>query len=262
MLAAVRAELHDDAERSVAALHDQASRDVSEDSRALLDGWPAMAESYSGDEQVVRIRDRELRTRLTRQTLADSRIPRVALPRFTDHGELLRFLRKENLPGYFPYAAGVFPFKRDGEDPARMGYHIAEAGANPISQLARSPSRPTCCAAHDAASGMAVRRWRTPSTGTRAYGPAPPPSGWHGCPPPSTPRARSPRAPRSSGPTAPAPWSSWTKTTPGASAYPGSPLLQGQYWAVADKHRRRRRAWWARRCGKSPAQLDRSPSRR
>src|SRR6185437_11998445 len=47
-------------------------------------------------------------------------IPRVALPKFTDHGELLRFLRKENLPGYFPYTAGVFPFKREGEDPARM----------------------------------------------------------------------------------------------------------------------------------------------
>ena len=44
----------------------------------------------------------------------------MALPRYTDHGELLRFLREENLPGYFPFTAGVFPFKREGEDPARM----------------------------------------------------------------------------------------------------------------------------------------------
>ena len=44
----------------------------------------------------------------------------MALPRYTDHGNLLRFLREENLPGYFPFTAGVFPFKRDGEDPARM----------------------------------------------------------------------------------------------------------------------------------------------
>ena len=80
----------------------------------------AAVEAYSGDEQVVTVRDRELRTPLTRETLSGSRIPRVALPRYTDDGELLRFLRGENLPGRFPFTAGVFPFKREGEDPARM----------------------------------------------------------------------------------------------------------------------------------------------
>ena len=88
--------------------------------RPSLPRWPAVVAAYSGDEQVVRVRDRELRTRLTRESLSGSVIPRVALPRFTDHGELLRFLREENLPGYFPFTAGVFPFKREGEDPARM----------------------------------------------------------------------------------------------------------------------------------------------
>ena len=83
-------------------------------------GWPAVVESYSGDEQVVRVRDKEIRTKLTRESLSGTKIPRVALPRFTDHGELVRFWRSENLPGYFPFTAGVFPFKRDGEDPARM----------------------------------------------------------------------------------------------------------------------------------------------
>ncbi|HEY6495668.1 MAG TPA: fused isobutyryl-CoA mutase/GTPase IcmF [Trebonia sp.] len=135
-LAAVRAELIDDQERSVVTadpdtapespghavgvLLDRARRDVTEDSAALIEGWPAVVDSYSGDEQVVRVRDRELRTRLTRESLSGNPIPRVALPRFTDHAELLRFLREENLPGYFPFTAGVFPFKRDGEDPARM----------------------------------------------------------------------------------------------------------------------------------------------
>jgi methylmalonyl-CoA mutase len=119
-LAAVRAELAGDSEREVADLEAQAAREVSAASAGLIDGWPAVAESYAGDEQVVRVRDKELRTTLTRESLSGNRIPRVALPRFADHGELLRFLRKENLPGYFPFAAGVFPFKRDGEDPARM----------------------------------------------------------------------------------------------------------------------------------------------
>ena len=108
------------AEQAVAALLDQATADLSEDSAALIKAWPAVVESYSGDEQVVKVRDRELRTTLTRESLSGSKIPRVALPRYADHGELLRFLREENLPGYFPFTAGVFSFKREGEDPARM----------------------------------------------------------------------------------------------------------------------------------------------
>ncbi|TDB85881.1 methylmalonyl-CoA mutase [Actinomadura sp. KC216] len=114
----VRAELTDASE--VEDLLAGARRDVAPENADLIEGWPAVVESYSGDEQVVRIRDKELHTKLTRESLSGSRIPRVALPRFTDHGELLRFLRNENLPGRFPFTAGVFPFKRDNEDPARM----------------------------------------------------------------------------------------------------------------------------------------------
>ena len=98
-----------------------ARREVTEDSAALIEGWPAVAQRPtratsrwcgSGTGSCAR--------QLTRESLSGSLIPRVALPRFTDHGELLRFLREENLPGYFPFTAGVFPFKREGEDPARM----------------------------------------------------------------------------------------------------------------------------------------------
>ncbi|UGT39422.1 methylmalonyl-CoA mutase family protein [Nocardia yamanashiensis] len=103
-------------EASVAELLERARRELPSESAALIARWPALTESYQGDEQIVRVRDKELR----RETLSGSSIPRVALPRYTDHGELLRFLRAEHLPGHFPYTAGVFPFKRDGEDPARM----------------------------------------------------------------------------------------------------------------------------------------------
>ena len=119
-LTEVAAELSGEPAEAVAALARQAREDLSDASAGLIESWPAVVESYSGDEQVVLTRDRELRTQLTRETLSGSRIPRVALPRYTDHGELLRFLREENLPGYFPFTAGVFPFKREGEDPARM----------------------------------------------------------------------------------------------------------------------------------------------
>ncbi|NCW99974.1 MAG: methylmalonyl-CoA mutase, partial [Betaproteobacteria bacterium] len=66
------------------------------------------------------VRDREIRTALTTTSLSGTVIPKVALPRYEDDGEMLSFLRRENLPGFFPYTAGVFPFKREGEDPTRM----------------------------------------------------------------------------------------------------------------------------------------------
>ncbi len=99
---------------------DEAAAELPQEVRQQLERWPAVVESYSGDEQVVKVRDKELHTKLTKQSLSGTKVPRVALPRYTDHGELVRFLRRENLPGYFPFTAGVFSFKRDNEDPARM----------------------------------------------------------------------------------------------------------------------------------------------
>ena len=66
------------------------------------------------------MRGKEIRTALRRTTLSSTSVPRVALPRATDHDYLVRFLRSENLPGFFPFTAGVFRFKREGEPPARM----------------------------------------------------------------------------------------------------------------------------------------------
>ncbi|TMR95844.1 fused isobutyryl-CoA mutase/GTPase IcmF [Nonomuraea basaltis] len=116
-LAAVQELVADD---RLTELHAQAGRELTDESRALIDTWPAVKERYTADELVVKVRDREIHTPLWRETLSGSRVPRVALPRYTDHGDLLRFLRSENLPGTFPFTAGVFPFKREDEDPTRM----------------------------------------------------------------------------------------------------------------------------------------------
>ena len=86
----------------------------------LLEQWPKTRELYAADEYVVRIRDKELRTTLTYESLSGTKVRKVSLPRFEDDGEILRFLMKENVPGSFPYTAGVFAFKREGEDPTRM----------------------------------------------------------------------------------------------------------------------------------------------
>ncbi len=98
----------------------EADAALSAHSRSALERWPAVVEAYSGDEHITAIRDKEIRNSLWRESLSGTRIPRVALPRYGDDGETLRFIREENLPGEFPYTAGVFPFKREGEDPARM----------------------------------------------------------------------------------------------------------------------------------------------
>ena len=87
----------------------------------LLESWPDQVKAYSGDEKVdVLPNGKEIVTKLNTISLSGNKISRVSLPRYDDNGELVKWLMRENLPGEFPYTAGVFPFKREGEDPARM----------------------------------------------------------------------------------------------------------------------------------------------
>ena len=97
-------------------------RESAIDSRAnkLLASWDQLKEDYSGDEYVVKVRDKEMRTALTRTSLSGTKVSRVSLPTFSDHGDLLKWLLLENVPGRFPFTAGVFQFKRESEDPTRM----------------------------------------------------------------------------------------------------------------------------------------------
>jgi len=85
-----------------------------------IDSWKEIKNAYSGDNFVYKVRDREFHVPLYSQSLSNQRIPKVVLPQFVDRGEIYRWLREENLPGYFPYTAGVFPFKRTDEAPTRM----------------------------------------------------------------------------------------------------------------------------------------------
>ncbi len=99
-----------------------ADRDAKQDPRAkkLLDMWPQTKAAYSGDEYVVKIRGKEIRSALTTVSLSGTHVPKVALPKFDDASEILRWQLKENVPGSFPFTAGVFAFKRENEDPTRM----------------------------------------------------------------------------------------------------------------------------------------------
>jgi len=93
---------------------------LAQDAKKLLAMWPEMRQAYAGDEYVVKIRDKEIRTQLVHTTLSGNKIRKVVLPSYEDHGELLKWLMLDNVPGSFPYTAGVFAFKRENEDPTRM----------------------------------------------------------------------------------------------------------------------------------------------
>ncbi len=88
--------------------------------RRLLQDWPAMQRRYRADKYQFQVRDKVLEQDLYTESLSHLKIPKVALPKYQDWGDLLLWLLTENAPGFFPYAAGVFPLKREGEDPARM----------------------------------------------------------------------------------------------------------------------------------------------
>lgn len=90
------------------------------ESKRILENWAALKEAYAGDEFITKVRDKEIRTILRTESLSGIKIPKIVLPKFVDYGEILRWVYKENVPGSFPYTAGVFPFKREGEDPKRQ----------------------------------------------------------------------------------------------------------------------------------------------
>ncbi|HCX81232.1 MAG: methylmalonyl-CoA mutase [Curvibacter sp. RIFCSPHIGHO2_12_FULL_63_18] len=116
-------EANPDKDRAVAALHDLATQRealVGAAERKLLAQWPEMQKAYAGDEYVVKIRDKEIRTALTTKSLSGTTIRKVALPQYEDQGEVLQWLMLDNVPGSYPYTAGTFAFKREGEDPTRM----------------------------------------------------------------------------------------------------------------------------------------------
>lgn len=89
-------------------------------SAKILKGWHDLKSQYEKEEFVTKVRDKEIVTKLKTRTLSGLLLPKVALPPFKDYGEILRWVYKENVPGSFPYTAGVFPFKREGEDPKRQ----------------------------------------------------------------------------------------------------------------------------------------------
>ncbi len=90
------------------------------DCKKILDNWEQKVKSYKDDYYVFKVRDKEIKVKTHTTTLSHLEIPRISLPKYKSWGDILKWNLKENVPGEFPYLAGVFPFKREGEDPTRM----------------------------------------------------------------------------------------------------------------------------------------------
>jgi len=93
---------------------------LGDEASTLLAGWDDLRKSYEGDRYTYKVRDKEFTVALTSETLAGTKIPKVVVPDLKDDGDKLEYLMLENVPGTFPYTCGVFPFKREGEDPKRQ----------------------------------------------------------------------------------------------------------------------------------------------
>ena len=139
------------------AKREELERQLNGENRAVLDGWGKTRESYEGSDYVYQVRGKSIHVPLTSETLSHLDVPKVALPTYRGWGDILRWTLQENVPGSFPYTAGVFPFKREGEDPTRM---FAGEGA---------PER-TNRRFHYVSAGLPARRLSTAFDSVTLYG--------------------------------------------------------------------------------------------
>ncbi|HMR45815.1 MAG TPA: methylmalonyl-CoA mutase family protein [Bacteroidia bacterium] len=100
--------------------YEMLERSFDGNNKKLLDDFPGKKEEYSKDYYEFKVRDKVLKIKTFDESLSHNKIPKVAFPKFKAWGDLLKWILQENVPGEFPFTAGVFRFKREGEDPTRM----------------------------------------------------------------------------------------------------------------------------------------------
>jgi isobutyryl-CoA mutase len=113
----------DDKDRIVKGLQEtysQLALDLDPRNRQLLETWEEKTQQYRNEHFIFKVRDKEIKIKTHTESLSHSQIPKVATPKFKGWGDILRWALQENFPGEFPYTAGIYPFKREGEDPTRM----------------------------------------------------------------------------------------------------------------------------------------------
>ncbi len=109
-----------EATTEVKKLYKETELDLAPRNKQILENWDEKVKKYADDEYVYQVRGKDIKVKTFTQSLSHLRIPKISLPKYKDWGDILKWHLRENVPGEYPYAAGVFPFKREGEDPTRM----------------------------------------------------------------------------------------------------------------------------------------------
>ncbi len=110
----------EDLKENLQKLYDEVELDLDGRNKKIIEEWDAKVQNYKNDEFIYKVRNKEIKVKTFTESLSHMKIPKISLPKYKDWGEILKWNLRENVPGEFPYAAGVFPFKREGEDPTRM----------------------------------------------------------------------------------------------------------------------------------------------
>jgi isobutyryl-CoA mutase len=111
---------HEEMKKELESLIGQYENKIDSENKEKIENWDKLSDQYSQDVMTYKVRDKEIKIDLQTESLSGLKIPKVALPKYNDWGDRLLWLLKENVPGAFPFTAGVFPFKRKGEDPKRQ----------------------------------------------------------------------------------------------------------------------------------------------
>lgn len=96
------------------------SLDFDPKNKKLIEDWEQTKQAYKNEYFIFKVRDKELKIKTHTESLSHTEVPKVAVPRYSSWGDIVRWCGQENFPGFFPYTAGIYPFKRENEDPTRM----------------------------------------------------------------------------------------------------------------------------------------------
>lgn len=119
-LKASKTKLNESIITELEATYDRLRLDMDQRNMRMIEEFPAKAQQYKDEFYIFKVRDKELKIKTHYESLSHTQVPKVSTPKYEAWGDLLNWLGQENLPGEFPYAAGIYPFKREGEDPTRM----------------------------------------------------------------------------------------------------------------------------------------------
>lgn len=106
--------------KQLEVLYEDCKQQLDKENLEAIENWDALQQKYKGEFYSFQVRDKEIKIATHTESLSHTQVPKIATPKFKAWGDILRWQMQENVPGNFPYTAGIYPFKREGEDPTRM----------------------------------------------------------------------------------------------------------------------------------------------